>query len=77
MDRLAGDPCTRFGAEHDSGAHEFVGLAARSAPQSNVLAVGLTIKLLVALLVTAVATPSRVRVWGELWAEHLRWIGGA
>jgi flagellar biosynthetic protein FliR len=54
-----------------------VGFAARSAPNASLLPIGLTVKLLAALLVTALAMPERARVWGELWVEHLRWIGAA
>ena len=51
-----------------------VGFAGRSAPQANLLPLGLTVKLLAALLVTAAAMPARARVWAEMWVEHLRWI---
>ena len=49
------------------------GLVNRSAPLTNVFFLSLPIKLAAAVLVTALALPDRVAVWGVLWQREREW----
>lgn len=51
-----------------------LGFAARAAPQAHALSLGLPLKLAVAVGLTAMALPSRVGIWPELWSNELEWI---